>query len=43
MSMGQWGNVTNRGKTELLAEIPKYVPLRPPEILHGPTWDRTVD
>jgi len=40
---GKLGNVSNRGKGELLAEIPTYIPLCPPEILQGPTWDRTID
>ena len=31
-----------RDKTEVLGEKPAPIPLCPPQILHGLTWDRTL-
>jgi hypothetical protein len=37
----RWNEIDKDRKTEELGEKPVPVPLRPPQIPHGLTWDRT--
>ena len=43
MSMEQWWNDTDRGKTEVLGQKPVPVPLSRPQISNGLTWNQARD
>jgi hypothetical protein len=41
MNMWHWWNYRLQEKSELLVENPLPFPTYPPQILHGPPWERT--